>query len=284
MWNNIRCSKCLQPIDNKRRRISKKGKNWVMCTLCNSKNTVLSRWEGFHEMQTALKTFSKEERGACWAKVGDKHGNDLKDFVKKTVERSMYRRNEEGNTGRYLPLAAWEKLGYDPVLIATHCTDIMEDPVSGTTYCVNVVEKSNLRGKREEHKDTLTNGCPSGGHATAQKKNADLKLKNNRGLAKKIKDKLKSAMYEIANVMKKKEFKSIEQSAQKSVTDLKKKLTSYEKKAETALSDGNDMDITYELVCEKVKQAIAAAGLVDNMIDTKIAFAAMGDLQCNVNT
>ena len=56
---------------------------------------------------------------------------------------------------------------------------------------------------------------------------------------------------------------------------MKKKLTSYEKKAETALSDGNDMDITYELVCEKVKQAIAAAGLVDNMIDTKIALAAM---------
>ena len=82
-------------------------------------------------------------------------------------------------------------------------------------------------------------------------------------------------MYEVVIRLKKKEFKSIDQPARKSITDLKKKLTSYEKKAQTALSEGNDMDITFEQVSEKVKQAIAAAGLVDKMIETKIALAAM---------
>ena len=85
------------------------------------------------------------------------------------------------------------------------------------------------------------------------KKNAEQK---NKHLGKSINSKLKPAMYEIAIVLKKKEFKSIDQAAQKSITDLKKKLTLYEKKAENAAQTGEDIDCTIEQVSEKVKEAI----------------------------
>ena len=57
---------------------------------------------------------------------------------------------------------------------------------------------------------------------------------------------------------------------------MKKKLTSYEKKAEKGMSTGNDMDITLDQVGKTVKEALKAAALVDKMIETKIALDAMG--------
>ena len=139
-------------------------------------------------------------------------------------------------------------------------------------------EKSDFRGKREEYKDTLTNGNSSGGNAAAPKKGkngtTNKKLQKNKALGKQIKCKLKAAMYEVAMVLKKKEFKSIDQAAQKSITVLNKKLKIYEKKAENAAT-GEDIDCTIEQVSEKAKEAVQAAGLVDKMIAAQIAFAAM---------
>ena len=104
------------------------------------------------------------------------------------------------------------------------------------------------------------------------KKNADgraeaLKQKKNKILGKQIKDKLKGAMYEIAKVQGNKEFKSIDALAQKNIIVKKKKLMSYEKKANLAI-EGKDIDCTIDEVAVKVKEASNAVALVDKLIAT----------------
>ena len=65
-----------------------------------------------------------------------------------------------------------------------------------------------------------------------------------------------------------KEFKSIDDLAQKSIIDKKRKLTLYEKKANLAI-DGKDIDCTIDEVAEKVKEASHAVALVDKLIETR---------------
>ena len=100
------------------------------------------------------------------------------------------------------------------------------------------------------------------------------KQQKNKLLGKQIINKLKGATYDVMNVMKRKEFTSIDKATQKSITDKKKKLTSYEKKAHRAMQ-GEDIDCTLDQVGETVKEASHSVGLVDKLIETQIALAAM---------
>ena len=155
-------------------------------------------------------------------------------------------------------------------MILQNCKDIIEDPVAGTCYCINVGEKSDFQGKREEHKDMLTNGGSSGGNAAAQKKKSDgeaaaeaRKQQKNKILGKQIINKLKGATYDVMNVMKRKEFTSIDKATQKSITDKKKMLTTNEKKALDAIERGADIDCTLEQVGTTVKEVAGFVALVD---------------------
>ena len=99
--------------------------------------------------------------GTCYCVcIGDLEKSD---FVGKA--EASYRNVEDCFRGKYLPLTVWGAQGYDTDKILQNCKDIIEDPVAGTCYCVNVGEKSDFQGKREEHKDMLTNGGSSAGNA-----------------------------------------------------------------------------------------------------------------------
>ena len=99
---------------------------------------------------------------------------------------------------------------------------------------------------------------------------------NNKKLGKRIINKLSAVMYEIAAVLKNKDFIQIDNKAQKSITDSKKKLTNYEKKAHAAMSSGEDIDITLDQVAQTVKEASHAVGLVNTLLSTQVALAAIG--------
>jgi len=248
-----------------------KTKRWIYAPCmkeerCKTKIQKLAKNKFARSLQVAAK---KRTIVAMTPQAGQKEliKNNCKDVI------------ANGFRGEYLPLKVWETKGYDPKLIEENCTDTYEDPVAGLCYCVNVGSKSDFEGRRKEYKDTLSNGNSSGGNAAAPKKGtngaADRKLQRNKALGKSICSKIKPGMWDIASVLKKKEFKSIDQATQKSITDLNKKLKLYEKKAENATQTGEDIDCTLEEVLEKVKEAIHAAGLVDKMIGTQIALAAM---------
>ena len=82
-------------------------------------------------------------------------------------------------------------------------------------------------------------------------------------------------MYEINVVMKNKDYKNIDKATQKSITDSKKKLTSYEKKAQAATSTGADIDCTLDQVTVTVKDSNRAVELVNKLIETQAALAAI---------
>ena len=83
-------------------------------------------------------------------------------------------------------------------------------------------------------------------------------------------------MYEIANVLKNKDYKNIDKAAQKSITDSKKKkLTNYEKKAKAATPTGADIDCTLDQVTVTVKDSNRAVELVNKLIETQAALAAI---------
>ena len=108
-----------------------------------------------------------------------------------------------------------------------------------------------------------------------------LKQKKNKILGKQIKGKLKGAMYEVANVLKKKDFQHIDKAAQKSIKDVKKKLWKYEKQANDAIAFGADIDCTIEEVSGTAQEARSAARRVEKLIDAHAALASISKI-CTV--
>ena len=82
---------------------------------------------------------------------------------------------------------------------------------------------------------------------------------------KQIIRKLDTSMYKIAAVVHAKDFNGMDNQVQKFITDVKKKLTKYEKHAQAAILTGEDTDITLDEVEETVKEARHAVDRVTHI-------------------
>ena len=94
-----------------------------------------------------------------------------------------------------------------------------------------------------------------------------LAKQNNRLKGYEILNELKVAMYENARVCIKRDFKEIDEAAQKSIKDVQKKLKEYEEKANHAISFGATIDCTIEEVSGAAQEARSAARRVEKLID-----------------
>ena len=125
----------------------------------------------------------------------------------------------------------------------------------------NKFARSLIRGTLYRVK--IRGGCSCGDTADCINRRTErLRKKQNMAFGKKIIRKLDTSMYEIAALVHAKDFNGIDNQVQKFITDVKKKLTKYEKHARAAILTGEDTDITREQVRETVSWARHGLALV----------------------
>ena len=147
-----KCKSLVDPLDA--RLIGRKQGVW-QCKVCSSRYSQLHRrFGGWPPAQ--FREISEEERTEFWkqaAIVADSKG--LERLVVKTLEARVVAGRSAGSRGQYLPLGAYEKMGFDTQAIQERCSDVREHPILGTTYRVDVEFQSKERTEQEVQQEVV---------------------------------------------------------------------------------------------------------------------------------
>ena len=155
---DVFCGTCGSNVQISKARCRSKLRQRWECSKCEVKLSQLRRafgsWpvEGFTKM-------TREDQQAFFRDCKDMGAEDM---LRNATERMHIREDTQEqyyqNGGKCLPLAVWEKKGYDPELIKSRSApdDIREHPVLGTTYRLKIVELGDRGEKRTVSRQSLT--------------------------------------------------------------------------------------------------------------------------------
>jgi hypothetical protein len=158
----VLCGSCGLHQKFEKCRIMNKGKELYKCSTCNSKETLLRKHLGKWPMPefTALSEEVKTE----FMRSVTGSANLVEGFQKLTEKEKLASFEEHAETyherGRFLPLSAWAKEGYDieAIRTLTKPCDIRVHPVLGDTYRVHIFESGNEGSKGVKRSSEIEGG------------------------------------------------------------------------------------------------------------------------------
>lgn len=118
------CCKCRTLVDPLQARLIGKKQGVWQCKVCSSKYTMLyKRFGGWPP--AAFREISDEEKVSFWQEASKmESGAALETLVLNTLSSRVVTERSAGSSGKYLPLGAYEKMGFDAALIAERCQDM----------------------------------------------------------------------------------------------------------------------------------------------------------------
>lgn len=128
------CSKC--KVSYEKRPDAKEN----ICTKCRNKRTQCSKIFGQWPPQP-FKALPAEAQAEFWL-ADSSTGDEIMSDVVKHVTHHRVKTKADMFEGKFLPLTAYAKLGFNTADIKAKCTEVEEHPVLGTTYKVDVHQTS----------------------------------------------------------------------------------------------------------------------------------------------
>ena len=168
------CSKCKldQPLDGV------EASPHFCCKKCNCKRSTLSQLFG-HWPVEMFSLLPEACQTAFW-QAPAKGKMEIQNALVKTVSDQRLVEEREVRGGKYLPLDAWERKGFDPKKIKAECKDTEEHDLLGTCYNIGLKSKTKEEIHRQVWKDlfTISGDCAS---KTKDDKKKKKKKKNKKG-------------------------------------------------------------------------------------------------------
>jgi hypothetical protein len=281
-----RCSRCGDLADPLRAQLVGKCQGYFICPTCNSRGVMLSRVDGFKTFQKTFKSFTRAEKELFWKDCGTAKGTpQLMEVVEKHRSRLAYTDNSSSVGGGYYPLTWYKKNGFPWKRIRARCTDTKEHRLLGTCYRVDVETFAKVNGERDQIEERL-GSCPrapltapvaapvttpeqkalasitatakaSAKAKAAAKASASAKLKN-ATTGKKMLAKIAHPKLQLESALQTKRLlKKVPGFIVENSTDSVKALDKIRMKAQAAIDNGNDLDISATDVQHAVDKAMA---------------------------
>ena len=132
------CSLCNCRLCVENRKCSSKGAVSYKCPECNTRCTQLNRIFGSFPPKS-FKTLPAEFQTQFWQDLHKVDGPaSIENFVVKELSRKRSEIEESSIGGEYLPLSVYKKRGYDRDMIEKNCQNVLNDPVVGKVYKLDI--------------------------------------------------------------------------------------------------------------------------------------------------